>query len=140
MASGNTSGQSTRSASNRDRANSHLLSHRTRDAFDQMKEEVAKVRSLNEGTMKKIAKLIEYLDEVQTEVSLVVSSYMVLFTIVYTKAIKNELKGLQEDANPPFNSIPTTVTVINNRIRFSMHEWERTWETKFGSSGSAPDP
>lgn len=49
-----------------------LLSHHTKDALDQVKEEVAKVCSVSEGTEKKIAALMGYLDEAPTEVGLAI--------------------------------------------------------------------
>lgn len=68
----------TRSASTGDKAK--ILSHHAKDAFedalDQVKVEVSKVCSVNEGTQKKITTLMRYLDEAPTEVSLaIISSY-----------------------------------------------------------------
>ena len=131
--------RSTRSTSTSDNADS-ALAHHTKDALDQVKEEVAKVCSVNKGTEKKIAELIGYLDEAPTEVGIVVSSYTrALFTIVYTKAIKNELKGLEEDVKEGFASLQSTIDGLKNQIQSSMQDWERNWERKFGSSASAPN-
>ena len=74
--------RSTSSTSTSDNADS-ALAHHTKDALSQVKEEVAKVYSVNKGTEKKIAELIGYLDEAPTEVGIVVSSYTrALFAIV----------------------------------------------------------
>jgi hypothetical protein len=103
-----------------------------------VKEEVARVCSVNEGTERKIAALIKYLDEAPTEACLVIPSYMcALFTIVYTKAIKNDLKGLEEDVKEGFASLQSTIDILKNQIQSSTQEWERNWERKFGSSASA---
>jgi hypothetical protein len=105
-----------------------------------VKEEVAKVCSVNEGTERKITALIKYLDEAPTEVGLVVSCYMcMLFTPVHTKAIKNDLRGLEEDVKEGFVSLQSMVDGVKNQIQSSMHEWERNWERKFGTSASGPD-
>lgn len=118
-----------------------LLSHHVRDALDQVKEEVAKVCSVNEGTGKKIAALMGYLDEAPTEVGLaIVPSYVcALFTLAYTKAIKNELKWLEEDMEKGFESLQSAIGGLKHQIQSSMEEWERNWERKFGLSVSASD-
>ena len=57
-----------------------------------------------------------------------------LFTIAYTKAIKNELKGLEEDMKAGFTTLQSTMNNFKTRIQSSMHDWEIKWENKFGES------
>jgi hypothetical protein len=70
-----------------------------------VKVEVAKVCSVGERTEKKIAVLMKYLDEAPTEVGPAIVSSCMLFTIKYIKAIKNELKELEEDMKEGFASL-----------------------------------
>jgi hypothetical protein len=85
----------TRSTSNSTSDNTDsTLSHHTKDALDQVKEEVMRVCSVNQGTERKITSLMKYLDDAPTEVGLVVSSYMcALFTTVYTTGYQERTEG-----------------------------------------------
>lgn len=62
-----------------------------------------------------------------------------LFTIVYIKAIKIELKELEEDVKEGFASLRSTIDGLKNQIQSSMQERERNWERKFGVPASASD-
>jgi hypothetical protein len=55
---------------------------------------------------------------------------------VYTKAIKNELKGLEEDVKEGFGSLQCAINGLNDQIQSATQEWEGNWERKFGLSAS----
>jgi hypothetical protein len=59
-------------------------------------------------------------------------SCALLFTVVYTKAIKNELKALEEEVKEGFTLLQATINGLKNQIQSSMLEWENKWERKFG--------
>jgi hypothetical protein len=59
-----------------------------------------------------------------------------LFTIVYTQAIKNELKGLEDDVNEGFASVQSAIHGLESQTQSSIQDWER----KFGLFALAFDP
>jgi hypothetical protein len=102
-----------------------------------VKEEVSKVCSINEGTQKKITALMGYLDKAPTEVGLLLSHpTCTAIHNTYLKAIKNELKGLEDDVKEGFTVLQSTINNLTNQIQSSIHEWERNWERNFGLSAS----
>jgi hypothetical protein len=55
------------------------------------------------------------------------------------QAIKNKLKGLEEDVKEGFAFMQSTIDGLKDEIRSLTEEWERNWEMKFGLFASAPD-
>ena len=62
---------------------------------------------------------------------------MFVLTVLYMKAVENELKEFEQDIREGFATLKTSVDNFMAQIQSSMKDWENKWETKLGLFASS---